>query len=510
MQPTGLEGKRIRDWEIEGLVGEGGMGQVWRARHTLLNRVFAIKVISRELLSDPKFEDLFIREAGTQAELQHPHIIPATDFFVDDGLHCLVMPYLEGQSLEDRLENNRNTETGARLPLPQQEAIAIALQVLHALDYAHQHRVIHRDVKPSNILLDRRGDAYLTDFGVALKMDKPRTTSTGKVVGTSAYMSPEQIQRPREMDHRTDVYSVGCVIYEMLAGGPVFETDDVEGDTDFFIKESHIKRMPEPLEKRNPSVPANVAAVITKALSKSPDDRFSGCGEFARELLKTVEGTDSLIRCPGCSAKNRIEKPEQLAQAKCTQCSRPLLSGLSTSKHAGRASRAWIVVASVLAVISLISFIGWAITADGKRRAESARNSLDSRLSNALSTQSKLESEVQAFQKEKQDLQQRVSRYETTPATIIVSNEASIQVRYLYMNKKEEEFGSDRLGSSVLNPRDTTRFSVAPGVYKIQMKDKDGNTCNFTRGIDIVAGATRTITVKNEPETSGCKLSISY
>src|ERR1700754_4097565 len=167
MRVASMLGKRIRDWQVKAVLGEGGMGQVWRARHTMLNRNFAIKVIADELMSDKKFEELFIREAGTQAELQHPHIIPATDFFVEDGLHCLVMPYIDNQSLEERMDKNKDSSTGKRPPLPLQEAVAIALQVLQALDYAHQHAVIHRDVKPSNILLDQRGNAYLTDFGVA-------------------------------------------------------------------------------------------------------------------------------------------------------------------------------------------------------------------------------------------------------------------------------------------------------------------------------------------------------
>jgi serine/threonine protein kinase len=508
MPMPGLEGQRIRDWEIEGLLGEGGMGQVWRARHTLLNRVFAIKVISRELLSDPKFEALFIREAGTQAELQHPHIIPATDFFVEDGLHCLVMPYLEGQSLEDRLESHKDPETGKRLPLPQQEAIAIALQVLHALDYAHQHRVIHRDVKPSNILLDRRGDAYLTDFGVALKMDKPRTTSTGKVVGTSAYMSPEQIQRPREMDHRTDVYSFGCVLYEMLAGGPVFETSEVEGDTDFYIKESHIKRMPDPLRQRRPEVPAAVESVVTKALAKSPNDRFSGCGEFARELLKTVDSTDSLIRCANCGTKNKIEKPDQIANSKCTNCNRLLLTSVGTKTRASKSS-VWIITTVLLAIASIITIIGWGVTADRRKRAENQLYSTRSERDALQSQKSTLSTELENVKKERQTLIDKVNRYETAPATIVVTNSSTIQVRYLYMNKKDESYGTDRLGSSVLDPGGTKRFQVSPGTYKVQLKDKDGKECNYT-DINVSAGSTKTMDVKNDtPSATGCRMSLT-
>ena len=505
MRMASLKGKRIRDWQIEGLLGEGGMGQVWRARHTTLNRHFAIKVIADDLLSDPKFESLFIREAGTQAQLQHPHIIPATDFFVEDGFHCLVMPYIEGQSLEERLEKNKNPQNQKRTPLPQQEAMAIAFQVLHALDYAHKNRVIHRDVKPSNILLDRRGDAYLTDFGVAVKMDKPRTTSSGKVVGTSSYMSPEQIQRPREMDHRTDVYSFACVLYEMLAGGPVFDMENVEGDTDFYVKESHIKRTPDQLRKRNPSVSAEVEAVVAKALAKSPNDRFGGCGEFARELGKALEGTESLIRCPGCRAKNRIATTDQLTEAKCTQCSQPFLPVVK--KPEPPKPYGWIAVTGLLTVLSLITIVGWVIAADNAAKQELQRRNVETELSSTQSAKTETESQLQNAQTQIQQLQQKVSGYEA-PSTIILKNNSSETIQYLKMNKSHEAYGEDRLGRDVLLIGREFRFSVPPGVYKLWVKTDDGVECHMGR-VDVVAGVEKKLEIKDDDQVT-CKLRLFH
>ncbi|MFN0110719.1 MAG: serine/threonine-protein kinase [Blastocatellia bacterium] len=274
-------GSSVRDYVFEAKIGEGGMGEVWRAHHELLDRKVAIKVMASHLMADPEFEARFIKEAQAQARLQHPNIIGATDFFREQGQYFLVMPLIEGQSLEEKLTANRG-------PLPIEEALRISADVLAALDYAHQRAVIHRDVKPSNILLDHEGRAYLTDFGIALMMGVDRKTRTGIAVGTAHYMSPEQIRRPKSIDHRTDVYSFGCVLYEMLAGRAPFEAGDEDGDTDYVIKEAHIHQTPEPVTKWNAKVAAAIEAVVEHALAKNPDERFVSCGEMARAMNQPV------------------------------------------------------------------------------------------------------------------------------------------------------------------------------------------------------------------------------
>ncbi|MGA9772639.1 MAG: serine/threonine-protein kinase [Blastocatellia bacterium] len=268
--------QKIRDYVFEEKIGEGGMGAVYRARHSLLDKPVAIKILSDHLLTSPEFEERFLREARAQARLHHPNIVQVTDFFQENDKYYLVMALVEGESLEQRLTRGK--------PLSLNEALRISADVLAALDYAHQRGLIHRDVKTSNILLDNEGRAYLADFGIVLMVGAERKTRTGSTIGTAFYMSPEQIRRPRSIDHRTDVYSFGCVLYEMLTGHTPFEKGDEEGDTDFVVKDGHVNRRPDPPRLKNRLLPATVDSVVLKALNKNPDDRYSGCGEFARAL----------------------------------------------------------------------------------------------------------------------------------------------------------------------------------------------------------------------------------
>lgn len=271
------EGTKIRDYIFEEKIGEGGMGEVWRARHAILDRQVAIKAMARHLEADPEFGRRFLQEAQSQARLSHPNIVGVSDFFSEDGQYFLVMPLLSGKNLADRLHERQG-------PLPLEEALTVARDVLAALDYAHQQGVIHRDVKPSNILLDDEGHAALTDFGIALSLGRTRVTQATTSLGTPHYMSPEQIRSPRDVDHRTDVYSFGCVFYEMLTGRPPFAEASAADDTDFALKEAHVYRAPESLRKWNPRIPAWLDAVVLRALAKNPDERFLGCGEFRRTL----------------------------------------------------------------------------------------------------------------------------------------------------------------------------------------------------------------------------------
>jgi serine/threonine protein kinase len=270
------KGQRIRDYELEERIGEGGMGEVWRALHLVLHRRVAVKAMFRHLAQDPQFEQRFVMEARTLAALDHPRILGVTDFFSEAGVYYLVMPFVDGQSLDERL-------AGAG-PLSSQEATIIATDMLDALDYAHMQGVIHRDVKPSNIMLDRRGHAYLMDFGIALLIGHERRTRTGTSLGTPHYMSPEQIRRPRSVDHRADLYSAGCVVYEMLAGRPPFLADEDQGDTDFVLKEAHLYQQALPIRTWNPAIPEWLDRVVLRALCKEPNERYGGCGEFLRAL----------------------------------------------------------------------------------------------------------------------------------------------------------------------------------------------------------------------------------
>jgi len=196
-------GERIRDYVLEQRIGEGGVGEVWRARHTRLERPVALKIILPHLVRDENIHSRFLREAENMANLRHPHIVRIYDFFPFNDIEYLVMDYIEGGSLQNRLSRL------GRLPLT--DALHISRDILDALDFAHRKQIIHRDVKPSNILLAADSHGYLGDFGIALVLGKTRVTRFGTNVGTLEYMSPEQIHG-EELDHKTDVYRFGCVL----------------------------------------------------------------------------------------------------------------------------------------------------------------------------------------------------------------------------------------------------------------------------------------------------------
>jgi len=266
----------IGRWRLGEILGEGGMGTVYLAHHETLETPAAAKLLSPKLTRDPKFRERFLREAKAQAQLHHPGIARVLDFIEDGEDLCIVVEYLPGGTLAAQLDGEK--------PLPVETALTWARQALEALDYANQRGIIHRDVKPSNIMLDEHERAKVVDFGIALVLDGRRLTTATGSMGTPHYMSPEQIRRPKEVDHRTDVYSMGVVLYEMLAGRPPFNAE-----SDYDLQAAQVNEPPKPLREINPDVPEEIEAVALQALEKNPDGRFPGCGAFARALQAAQE-----------------------------------------------------------------------------------------------------------------------------------------------------------------------------------------------------------------------------
>jgi serine/threonine protein kinase len=259
-------------YEVEREVGRGGMATVYLARDLRQGRAVAIKVMHRGLAASLGAER-FMREIEIAASLSHPFIVPLYDSGNTGGVLYYVMPFVEGESLYERLERER------RLPLD--DALRISLNVAEALGYAHGRGVLHRDVKPENILL-AGGQALVADFGLARAIgaaDRRKLTETGVMLGTIFYMSPEQLRADRDLDQRADIYSLGCIAYEMLTGEPPYSgrsLEDVIG---------RIIRAPVPSARRlRPDVPAAVDQAIGKALAKSVDERFSNMQELAAAL----------------------------------------------------------------------------------------------------------------------------------------------------------------------------------------------------------------------------------
>jgi eukaryotic-like serine/threonine-protein kinase len=263
----------LRDrYLIERELGRGGMATVYLARDLKHGRHVALKVLHPELAASLGPER-FHREIETVARLQHPHILTVHDSGESAGQLWFTMPFVEGESLRDRLRREPQ--------LPVDVALRIAADAARALQYAHDHGVIHRDIKPENLLLTKDGSTLVADFGIAraLSTDDDRLTGTGITVGTPAYMSPEQAAGDRTLDARTDVYAVGAVLYEMLAGEPPFT-----GPTAQAVIAKRFHSDPIPLRTVRPSVPAHVERAVTRALARIPTDRFASTAELARAL----------------------------------------------------------------------------------------------------------------------------------------------------------------------------------------------------------------------------------
>src|SRR5918992_466696 len=267
-----LIGERFR---LEEKVGSGGMSSVYRAFDPTLERRVAIKMMHRDISSDPDQLERFRREARAVARLNHPHVVTVIDAGEDDGAPYIVFEYVEGETLKDRIRRL------GRLPVS--EAVAYAIEIGRALEAAHASKLVHRDVKPQNVLIDRDGRAKVTDFGIARSLETAGLTATGRVLGTTDYVSPEQAMG-QDVDETSDVCSLGVVLYEMLVGDVPFKAETQVG-----VAMKHVNEpLPDVLVKR-PEVSAAVASLVDRAPTKDPRDRYASVGEMVRDLEATLE-----------------------------------------------------------------------------------------------------------------------------------------------------------------------------------------------------------------------------
>ena len=270
-------GDRVLSYIVERELGEGGMGTVYLGRHTVLDQQVAIKALSPMLARDEALRLRFIQEANIQASLRHPGIVQVLTAEMEGEQPSLVMEYIEGKSLSEVLD--------LRGALPADDAIKIMTQVLSAVGYAHDQGVIHRDLKPSNVMVMATGEAKVTDFGIAKVLGSSKLTRTGTAMGSAHYMSPEQIRRPETVDVRSDIYALGCVFYEVLAGQPPFGEKDASGtESDFEIKTAHVTESAPTLEKFKPDLPAWLAQLVMQMLEKDPEQRPSNCDVILKRL----------------------------------------------------------------------------------------------------------------------------------------------------------------------------------------------------------------------------------
>jgi serine/threonine-protein kinase len=256
-------------YELEKLVGSGGMSNVFRAHDRLLERTVALKILHEQYTRDDDYVERFRREARAVAKLAHPNIVTVIDRGEQDGRQFIVFEFVDGPNLKDLTRNG---------PLEARDAIGLTLQVARALSFAHDRGLVHRDVKPQNVLLNEDGQAKVTDFGIARSLDVHGVTQTGTVLGTSDYIAPEQA-RGQKVDPKTDIYSLGAVLYELLVGEVPFS-----GDNFVAVAMRHVNEpVPSVLHAR-PDCPARLDFAIQRAMAKDPHDRFPSMDDFVAEL----------------------------------------------------------------------------------------------------------------------------------------------------------------------------------------------------------------------------------
>jgi len=271
VNPTEMPGKKIVNrYKVLEKIGGGGMSVVWKGYDLVLDRYVALKVLRPEMSEDEDFIRRFRREAKAAAGLSHPNIVSIYDVGEDQGLYFIVMELIEGETLRDRLRRE------GKLSL--KEALSIAAEICEGLGHAHANKIIHRDVKPQNILITEQGHVKVADFGIARALGGVSTTSSNVVVGSAPYLSPEQAQNG-VVSVRSDLYSLGVVVYEMLGGKPPFA-----GETPVAIALQHVEARVPSLKEINPEIPQPVEAFVQKALSKNPDQRF----QSAEEMLLAI------------------------------------------------------------------------------------------------------------------------------------------------------------------------------------------------------------------------------
>src|SRR6059058_4305830 len=257
-------------YRLDAQIGSGGMSTVYRAFDSVLERRVAVKLMHREIAADTDQLERFRREARAVAQLSHPHIVGVIDAGEEDGRPYIVFEYVEGETLKDRIRRL------GRLPVD--EAIAYAIEIARALGAAHARHIVHRDVKPQNVLIDEEGSAKVTDFGIARSLDEEGLTADGRVLGTTDYVSPEQaLGHP--VTGQSDVYSLGIVLFEMLTGEVPFR-----GENQVAVAMKHVREALPDVQYKRPEVSAALASVIDRATAKRQEDRYGDDAELIADL----------------------------------------------------------------------------------------------------------------------------------------------------------------------------------------------------------------------------------
>ncbi|HYP40544.1 MAG TPA: protein kinase [Chloroflexia bacterium] len=309
-------------YQLIGLVGGGGMAQVYKARDNVLSRTVAVKLLRDQYTNDEQFVARFKREAQAAANLAHHNIVNVYDVGQDGDLYYIVMEYIPGDNLKAYIRRSA--------PLTTDKAINIAIQILAGLEYAHRSGLIHRDIKPQNVLIAPDGTVKVTDFGIAKSVSDLGLTEAGMALGTAHYFSPEQAKGERVLP-QSDIYAVGVTLYEMLTGHIPFESDNIMG-----LAFKHISEPPRPPRQLNPSIPMRLDALILKALAKEPSDRFASSAEMEK-ALRAVQagGPQTTMEVPVARPNVASARPRQSQQGATTRVGRNPTGGNATGSLRG-------------------------------------------------------------------------------------------------------------------------------------------------------------------------------
>ena len=329
-------------YEVQGELGRGGMARVYRGTDTVLGRLVAVKVLSAQYIDDANFVTRFRREAQAAARLNHPNLVQVYDTGSDDGVHYIVMEYVDAKTVADLLSGGR---------IMPNRAVELAEAVCDALAVAHAHGVIHRDIKPANIMVTRNGQVKVTDFGIARVTSNETVAQTAAVLGTASYLSPEQAQGG-PIDQRSDLYSLGCVLYEMLTGRPPFTADSPVA-----VASKHVLEQATPPSRMNPDVTPQLDAVVMRALSKNPDKRYPDAEEM-RADLEGARGGMPVAATPVLPDAPPTTLVTQSAQPQPTSVLPPDEAPAGPPPESGK-TPGWLIALIVFLVLAVLGVLLW-------------------------------------------------------------------------------------------------------------------------------------------------------